>query len=155
MRVALGSDAAACNDRLDPFGEMRLAAALSRRRDPSAALPAFDVLRMATVEGARGLDLPGLDGLTPGGRADFAILDPEAGWSLPEAWSGDPHAAIVYSMGRENVFATVVDGVVRYRASDPAVGGLKPSPAEVRMTVQSLKARIPLAAFRAPGSPAA
>lgn len=143
VRVALGSDAASCNDRLDPFAEMRLAANLSRLREPSAALQAFDVLRMATVEGARALDLPGLDGLAPGGRADFAILDPEAGWSLPEPWTGDPHAAIVYAMGRENVFATVVDGVVRYRGGDPTVGGLKPSSAEVRAAVEGLKSRMP------------
>jgi cytosine/adenosine deaminase-related metal-dependent hydrolase len=144
VRVALGSDAAACNDRLDPFGEMRLAAALSRLREPSVGLSAFDVLRMATVEGARALDLPGLDGLTPGGRADFAILDPEAGWSLPESWNGEPHAAVVYSMGRENICATVVDGVVRYRAGDPTVGGLKPPAAEVRAAVKNLKTRMSL-----------
>jgi cytosine/adenosine deaminase-related metal-dependent hydrolase len=140
--VALGSDGAACNDRLDPFGEMRLAAALSRLRDPSAAPSAFDVLRMATVAGARALDLPGLDGLAPGGRADFAILDPEAGWSLPESWTDEPHASIVHSMGRENVSATVVDGVVRYRANDPTVGGLKPPAAEVRTAVKNLKGRM-------------
>jgi cytosine/adenosine deaminase-related metal-dependent hydrolase len=142
VRVALGSDAAACNDRLDPFAEMRLAAFLSRLREPVAPLSAFDALRMATAEGARALQLPGLDGLSPGARADFVILDPEAGWSLPESWSGEPHSAIVYSMGRENVFATVVDGVVRYRAGDLSVGGLKPAASEVRASVKVLRRRM-------------
>ncbi len=144
VRVALGSGAAACNDRLDPFAEMRLAAFLSRLRAPAGLLSAFTVLRMATAEGARALDLPGLDGLSPGARADIAILDPEAGWSLPDSWSGEPHATIVYAMGRENVFATVVDGVVRYRAGDPTVGGLKPSASEVRSAVRTLKGRMSL-----------
>jgi cytosine/adenosine deaminase-related metal-dependent hydrolase len=142
VRVALGSDGAACNDRLDVFREMRLAAFVARARHPPESLAAFDVLRMATVEAARSLDLPGLEGLAPGGRADFAILDPEAGWSLPESWGGEPYAAIVYSMGRENVFATIVDGVVRYRAGDPTVGGLKPPAAEVREAVRKLRSRM-------------
>ncbi|MGH9368380.1 MAG: amidohydrolase family protein [Thermoanaerobaculia bacterium] len=142
VRVALGSDAAACNDRLDVFREMRLAAFVARTRHPPESLPAFEALRMATVESARALDLPGLEGLAPGGRADFAILDPEAGWSLPEAWGEEPYAAIVYSMGRENVFATIVDGVVRYRGGDPTVGGLKPPAAEVRDAVKKLKSRM-------------
>jgi cytosine/adenosine deaminase-related metal-dependent hydrolase len=142
VRVALGSDGAACNDRLDPFREMRLAAFLPRSANPPRALSSFDVLRMATWEGADALALPGEQGLVPGGRADLVLLDPEAGWSMPHDWSPEPYGAIVYSMGRENVFATVVDGVVRYRASDPTVMGLKPSPAEVREAVRKLKSRM-------------
>ncbi len=131
VRVALGSDAASCNDRLDPFREMRLAALLPRTRPDTRGetgeLGAFEALRLATWEGGRALDLPGLEGLAPGGRADFVILDPEAGWALPESRSGEPYGAIVHAMGPENVSATVVDGVLRYRASDPSVGGLRPS----------------------------
>jgi cytosine/adenosine deaminase-related metal-dependent hydrolase len=142
VRVALGSDAASCNDRLDPFREMRLAALLPRTRPEGGDLQAFDALRLATWEGGRALDLPGLEGLAPGGRADFAILDPEAGWSLPESSSGEPYSAIVHAMGPENVFATVVDGVVRYRAGDPTVGGLKPSAEEIRGAAAALRGRM-------------
>jgi 5-methylthioadenosine/S-adenosylhomocysteine deaminase len=142
VRVALGSDAAACNDRLDPFLEMRMAALLPRTLDPSDNVSAFEALRMATWDGARALNLPGLEGFQPGGRADFVILDPGAGWSLPEGSEAEPYAAIVYSMGRENVSATIVDGVVRYRAGDATVGGLKPSTEEVRGAVRTLKARM-------------
>jgi hypothetical protein len=45
-------------------------------------------------------------------------------------------------MSPVNVFATVVDGLVRYRAGDPTVAGLKPSPAEVREAVRSLRSRM-------------
>jgi hypothetical protein len=45
-------------------------------------------------------------------------------------------------MGRENVFATVVDGVVRYRAGDPTVLGLKPRGEEVREAAGRLKSRM-------------
>jgi len=142
VRVALGSDGAACNNTLDFFREMRLAALLPRARGDSGALSAFDVLRMATWEGSRALGLTGEEGLRPGGRADIAILDPEAGWALPNDWSREPYGTIVYSMGRENVFATVVDGVVRYRAGDPTVAGLKPSAQEVRNAVERLRKRM-------------
>ncbi|HEY3171569.1 MAG TPA: amidohydrolase family protein [Thermoanaerobaculia bacterium] len=142
VRVALGSDGAACNNLLDPFREMRLAALLPRVHDPAETLPAFDVLRMATWEGAAALGLEGPHGLTPGARADVAILDPEVGWSLPDDWSAEPYGAIVYSMGRENVSATVVDGVVRYRREDPSVGGTKPTAEEIREAVRALRKRM-------------
>jgi 5-methylthioadenosine/S-adenosylhomocysteine deaminase len=142
VNVSLGSDGAACNNSLDPFREMRLAGALSQARTPPQRISAFDLLRMATWGGARALHLPGPEGLAPGGLADLVVLDPEAAWSLPDDWSGEPYGAIVHSMSPASVFATVVDGVVRYRAGDSAVGGLKPSPRQVREAVRSLRSRM-------------
>lgn len=142
VRVALGSDGAACSNLLDPFREMRLAALLPGVRGESGLLSAFDVVRMATAQGAAALGLEGPEGFTAGARADFVILDPDAGWSLPDDWSAEPYGAIVYSMGRENVTATVVDGVVRYRREDPSVGGLKPAPREILEAVRTLRARM-------------
>jgi 5-methylthioadenosine/S-adenosylhomocysteine deaminase len=121
---------------------MRLAASLPGARAIPETLAAFEVLRMATWEGARALGLAGAEGLVPGAPADFVILDPEAAWSLPVEWAEEPYGAIVYSMGRDNVAVTVVDGVVRHRASDATVGGLKPRPDEVRKAVASLKSRV-------------
>jgi len=142
VRVALGSDGAACNNRLDPFREMRLAALLPHTRPGAGSLSAFEVLRMATWDGSAAIGLDGPAGFVPGARADLVVLDPEAGWSLPDDWSSKPYGAIVYSMGRENVSATVVDGVVRYRREDPGVAGLKPSSEEIREAVKSMRARM-------------
>jgi cytosine/adenosine deaminase-related metal-dependent hydrolase len=142
VRVALGSDGAACNDRLDPFREMRLAAFLPGTANPPGKLSAFDVLRMATWEGASALGLPDGNGLAPGGRADLVVLDPDAAWAAPHGWAPEPYAAIVFSMGPANVMATIVDGVVRYRASDPTVMGLKPRSAEIKTAVTKLKSRM-------------
>ncbi|HEY6066684.1 MAG TPA: amidohydrolase family protein [Thermoanaerobaculia bacterium] len=141
VRVALGSDGAACNNFLDPFRDMRLAALLQRVRE-GGPLPAFEVLRMATWDGRAALGLEGPEGLVEGATADLAVLDPAAGWSLPDDWSGEPYGAIVFSMGRENVAATVVDGVVRYRREDPSVGGIKPPPEEIREAVRALRSRM-------------
>ncbi len=142
VRVALGSDAASCNDHLDPFHEMRLATFLPRTQTPPRRLSAFEVLRMATWEGASALRLPGSNGLAAGSRADLAVLDPDAGWAGPSDWSAEPYGAIVYAMSSQNVLATVVDGVVRHRASDPTVMGVKPPPSEIREAVKKLKSRM-------------
>jgi 5-methylthioadenosine/S-adenosylhomocysteine deaminase len=142
VNVALGSDGAACNNSLDPFREMRRAGDLAMTRAPSERISAFELLRMATWHGARALRLDGPEGLVPGARADFVLLDPEAGWVLPDEWSNEPYGAIVHSMTRANVFATVIAGVVRYTAGDSTVGGLKPSPSEVRGAVRSLRSRM-------------
>lgn len=142
VRVALGSDGAACNNVLDPFREMRLAALLPRARSEPVSIPSFEVLRMATRNGAVALGRDGPAGIVPAARADLVVLDPEGGWSLPDDWSEEPYGAIVYSMGRESVAATVVDGVVRYRREDPSVFGLKPSAEEVREATRALRSRM-------------
>ena len=55
ITVSLGADGAACNNHLDMFEEMRLAAVLQAMRHGPGALPARDVLWMATRDGARAL----------------------------------------------------------------------------------------------------
>ncbi len=56
--VTIGADGAPCNDRLDAFTEMRLAALLPKVRLGPGALSAWDVVRMATAEGASALVSP-------------------------------------------------------------------------------------------------
>ena len=48
ITVSLGADGAACNNRLDMFEEMRLAALLQASRRAPGALTARDALTMAT-----------------------------------------------------------------------------------------------------------
>ena len=57
ISVSLGADGAACNNHLDMFEEMRLAAVLQSVRHQPGALTARDVVPMATREGARALGL--------------------------------------------------------------------------------------------------
>jgi len=60
VTVALGADGAACNNRLDMFEEMRLAALLQAVRQIPGALTARQALTMATRNGAKalGLEIP-------------------------------------------------------------------------------------------------
>ena len=75
IKVTIGADGAPCNDRLDAFTEMRLAALLPKIRVGPAALSAWDVVRMATAEGASALGLA-TGTLEAGRRADLLLLDP-------------------------------------------------------------------------------
>ena len=76
ISVSLGADGAACNNRLDMFDEMRLAATLQAMRKAPGALPARDVVWMATREGARALGLEDeIGSIEPGKRADLIVVD--------------------------------------------------------------------------------
>ncbi len=77
VNVALGTDGAASNNDLDMFGEMRTAAFLGKgvANDPTA-LPAHQVLKMATLNGARALGMSDrLGSLTVGKEADITAID--------------------------------------------------------------------------------
>ncbi|MGE5344968.1 MAG: amidohydrolase family protein [Acidithiobacillales bacterium] len=142
VRVTLGADGAPCNDRLDPFAEMRLAAQLSRIRPGSPPLTAWTVVRMATADGAAALGLGDIGTIAAGRRADFVLLDPEAGFAAPTAWRGDPYGPIVWSFDRSHVAATYVDGVALWRrdASSPRAA-LRPTASEVAGAVEKMATR--------------
>jgi len=109
INVALGTDGAASNNRLDILGEMRMAALLAKvaASDP-AVLPAHQVLEMATLGGARALGLGATIGsLVPGKQADIVAVDLSAGTTLP---CYDPVSHLVHVAGRECVTDVWVGG---------------------------------------------
>src|SRR5437762_6121472 len=70
-RVGIGADGAPCNNRLDAFAEMRLAALIQKPRLGPDALPAAQALELATLGGARALGLDAeIGSIEPGKRAD-------------------------------------------------------------------------------------
>ena len=77
VNVALGTDGAASNNRLDILSEMRLASLLAKvSTGNAAALPASTVLAMATLNGARALGFDDVAGsLTKGKDADVVAVD--------------------------------------------------------------------------------
>ncbi len=142
IRVTLGADGAPCNDRLDAFAEMRLAAQISRIVPGGRPLSAFEAVRMATADGAAALGLSGVGTLETGKRADFVLLDPAAGFSSPTGWRGDPYGPIVWSFDRGEVAATYVDGVPLFRRGAPAPApALRPSEQEVEAALEKLRSR--------------
>ena len=110
ISVSLGADGAACNNRLDIFDEMRLAATLQAVRKAPGALPARDVVWMATREGARALGLDAeIGSIETGKKADLVLLDRDRPHLCP---SVDPWSAIVYSARGTDVRTVLVDGEV-------------------------------------------
>jgi 5-methylthioadenosine/S-adenosylhomocysteine deaminase len=121
INLAIGTDGAASNNRLDMFGEMRLAALLAKAVAQDAeALPAHAALRAATLGGAAALGLEARIGsISPGKAADLAavrLLGPGAG---PEAFPDgfpelmpcyDPVSHLVYVAGRQHVTDVWVAG---------------------------------------------
>lgn len=77
INVALGSDGAASNNDLDLFAELRTAALLAKAvAQNAAALPAFDALQMATLNGAKALGLDEhIGSLESGKYADIIAID--------------------------------------------------------------------------------
>ena len=110
ISVSLGADGAACNNRLDMFDEMRLAATLQAVRKQPGALTARDALRMATREGARALGLGHeLGSIETGKRADLILVERDRPHLVPDA---DPYSTLVYSARGTDVRLTMVDGAV-------------------------------------------
>ncbi len=109
INVGLGTDGAASNNRLDLFGEMRLAALLAKGISGDAAvLPARQALRMATLNGAIALGLGHETGsLTPGKAADLCAVDLG---SLENRPCFDPLSHLVHVAGREAVSHVWVAG---------------------------------------------
>ncbi len=110
--VALGSDGAPCNNRLDMFAEMRTAATLQKIRLGPDALPAADVARMATEGGAVALGWEEQIGiLAEGYRANLILVDFDSLHALP---SEEPATNVVYSFGPDDVLMTIVNGRILY-----------------------------------------
>ncbi len=112
IRVGLGTDGAASNNRLDVFAEMRMAALLAKAlAGDASAVSAHEALEMATIEGARALGLEAEVGsLEPGKSADLVAVDLATVETLP---CYDPVSHLVYAAGREHVTDAWIAGEAR------------------------------------------
>jgi len=114
VRCGLGSDGAACNNRLDTFAEMGLAAGLARAKHRDDPLPARDVVALATCDGAEALGLGAeIGSLETGKRADVAVVDISRAHHAPFA-DRDPYTTLVHAARADDVRLTMVDGRVLY-----------------------------------------
>jgi 5-methylthioadenosine/S-adenosylhomocysteine deaminase len=112
--VAIGTDGAASNNDLDMFEEMRLAALLAKGiTDDPTALPARQVLAMATRLGAQALHIGDQTGsLDVGKRADIAVVDLERIHLTPQFQRrlDSVYSLLVYSGKSWDVVHVLCDG---------------------------------------------
>lgn len=109
VNVALGTDGNASNNDLDMLGEMRTAALIAKAvAQDASAIPAFQALRMATINGAKALGLDATIGsLEIGKSADMIAVDLG---TLEASPLYDPVSHLVYCTSREQVTHTWVAG---------------------------------------------
>ena len=118
--VAIGTDGPASNNCLDMFREMFLVSGLSKLREKDAAsLDAENILRMATVNGARTMRLNKADCLAKGKLADIIMLDLHQPNMQP---IHNIPKNIVYSGSKSNVCMTMIHGRILYRNGEFNIG---------------------------------
>jgi 5-methylthioadenosine/S-adenosylhomocysteine deaminase len=112
VKVALGTDGCASNDNLDMFEEMHLASLVHKGRlgDPAALSP-WDVIDMATKNGAAALGRRDSGEIAPGKAADLCVVDMSKPHLVP---AYDIPALIVHSMHASDVEMTIVGGEIVY-----------------------------------------
>ena len=109
INITIGTDGTASNNDLDMIAEMRTAALIAKAVANSAsALPAEDILRMATINAAKALGLDSeIGSLEIGKSADIAAIDLSGIENQPVY---NPVSQLIYSAGRENVSNVWVAG---------------------------------------------
>lgn len=114
ISVGIGSDGEKENNNLDLFEEMKFASLLQKvsTHDPSSGDP-WDVLAMATLEGARALGLAEITGsLAKGKRADIVTVDLRGLHMTPVLHGVDFNVAahLVFSASGRDVVDVWIDG---------------------------------------------
>jgi 5-methylthioadenosine/S-adenosylhomocysteine deaminase len=139
LKVALGADGAACNNMMDPFVEMRLAALLQKPLFGPTALPARDAFELGTMGGAKVLNAENRIGsLEVGKRADLVIVRRNHPSS---ATVEDPYSALVYSSSGRDVSHVWVDGASVVRDGQHQLISKEDTIAEARAQLMKLRAR--------------
>ncbi|WP_339799247.1 amidohydrolase [uncultured Marinobacter sp.] len=115
VTVGLGTDGPVCNNSLSLFEEMKFASLIQKAsRLDATALPARDMLRMATINGARALGLDrDIGSLEPGKKADLLLLDTSAPNLAPmsvDEQGGNLLWNLVFAATGANVSGVWVDG---------------------------------------------
>lgn len=120
ISLAIGTDGAASNNCLDMFREMFLAAALAKYREGDAGIvDGKEALKMATVGGARAMNLPECDVLAEGKQADLIMIDLHQPNMRP---IHHLQKNLVYSGSKQNVKMTMVAGRVLYEKGEFFIG---------------------------------
>lgn len=120
VNVAIGTDGPSSNNCLDMFREMFLVTGLAklREKDASAVKP-YEVLKMATVNGAKAMGLNDCDCLDKGKQADIIMIDLHQPNMQPINNIVDN---LVYSGSKLNVKMTMIAGKILYENGEFKIG---------------------------------
>ena len=112
INVCIGTDGAGSNNCLDMFKEMHLLYSLAKIKESDATtLNAFDILKMATVNGAKALGLNDALYIEEGAKADIILIDLLRPNMQP---INNIVSNIVYSGSKDNIKLTMINGNILY-----------------------------------------
>ncbi len=145
IAVGLGSDGEKENNNLDLVEEMKFASLLQKvtTLDPTTGDP-WDILAMATIDGARALGLDGVTGsLEPGKRADVVSIDLRGLHTTPILHGADQNvpAHLVFSASGRDVRDVWVDGRRLVAAGEPTTFDVASVRAQAQAAAEELFAR--------------
>lgn len=113
VRLALGTDGVASNNRLDMIRELQFAALIHKGNErDAAATNARDIIDAATLGGALSQGRDDCGRIEVGCRADMVMLDMNAINNMP-LFSYE--STLAYSAKTEDVVMTMVDGDILYK----------------------------------------
>lgn len=112
--VGLGTDGASSNNILSMHRELQVTALIHKLRHYDAqAVGAHDVLKMATIQGARALHWDDAIGsIEEGKRADLTLYKLTQPWNVPHH---DPVSNIAYAAQQSDIDSVFVDGNCLYK----------------------------------------
>ena len=114
VAVGIGTDGAGSNNDLDLLEEIDTAAKLHKLAsgDPTV-LPAQQALAMATIDGARALDMENeIGSLEVGKRADLIVVATDGLHQQPQDPAANPYSFVVYSTKASDVRTVIIEGQV-------------------------------------------
>jgi len=144
--VGIGTDGEKENNNFDMFEEMKVASLVGKLKDlDAAAMDSWDVLRMATITGARAIGLDHeIGSIEPGKRADIIAVRADTPRMTPFFADGpyfNLHHNLVHAVRGGDVTLTMVDGNILVEDGQLKTADLKDIIAEIHRVAPGLFAR--------------
>jgi 5-methylthioadenosine/S-adenosylhomocysteine deaminase len=144
--VGIGTDGEKENNNFDMFEEMKVASLLGKLKDlDAAAMDSWQVLRMATITGAKAIGLDGeIGSIEPGKRADIIAVRTDTPRMTPLFGEGSHfnlHHNLVHAVRGSDVAMTMIDGRIVVEDGVLKTGDVKDIIADIRRVAPGLFAR--------------
>lgn len=144
--VGIGTDGEKENNNFDMFEEMKVASLLGKLKDlDAAAMDSWEVLKMATVTGARAIGLEHeIGSIEPGKRADIIAVRTDTPRMTPVFAEGpyfNLHHNLVHAVRGSDVALTMVDGKIVVEDGELKTADLKEIIDEVHRVAPGLFSR--------------
>ncbi|RUW43223.1 amidohydrolase [Mesorhizobium sp. M2A.F.Ca.ET.017.03.2.1] len=146
VAVGIGTDGEKENNNFDMFEEMKVASLLGKLKDlDAAAMDSWQVLRMATITGAKAIGLDAeIGSIEPGKRADIIAVRTDTPRMTPLYGEGpyfNLQHNLVHAVRGSDVAMTMIDGQIVVEDGELKTADLGEIIAEVRKVAPGLFAR--------------